>query len=174
MGWRPLLGCQLRTATTPAEQDSTRSLALFYLSIWKSADSAQTFAKLYARNLPRKYSSVQKVSQSDAAPAGSGASEELYSTDEGPVLLTTRGNMVFVAESFPLPLARKLTALILDAQGNGALRTTELHREFSAPSFAPSSAADEHGGALSADLVHFFANCGVMKAAVDAELRAVR
>ncbi len=50
---------QLRSATTPAEQASTKSLALFYLSVWKNADSAQVFAKLYANNLARKYSSVQ-------------------------------------------------------------------------------------------------------------------
>ena len=50
---------QLRSATTPAEQASTKSLALFYLSVWKNADSAQVFSKLYANNLARKYSSVQ-------------------------------------------------------------------------------------------------------------------
>ena len=36
----------------------------------------------------------------------------------------------------------------------------------------PSSSL-EPGSALSAGLVHFFESCGVMKAAVDAELRAV-
>jgi hypothetical protein len=41
------------------------------------------------------------------------------------VVITTRGKMVFVAESFPLDLARKLTALILDAQGSGELRMAE-------------------------------------------------
>ena len=42
-------------------------------------------------------------------------------------MITTRGKMVFVAESFPLPLARKLTALILDAQGGGgAMRMTSV------------------------------------------------
>ena len=50
--------------------------------------------------------------------------EQVYSTDEGPVVITTRGKLVFVAESFPLPLARKLTSLILDAQGGGAMRMT--------------------------------------------------
>ena len=49
---------QLRSATTPAEQASTKSIGLFYLSVWKNADSAQVFAKLYAKNLGRKYSSV--------------------------------------------------------------------------------------------------------------------
>jgi hypothetical protein len=183
---------QLRSATTPAEQDTTKSLGLFYLSIWKSADSAQTFAKLYARNLSRKYSSVQKVSQSDAAPSGSGSTEEVYSTDEGPVVLTTRGKMVFVAESFPLPMARKLTSLILDAQGSGALRITSapLHGAPFGPLVADLSAkmamnpaaagaarsvpSSDIGEPLTNDLVRFFGDCGVMKAAVDAELRAGR
>ena len=174
---------QLRSATTPAEQDTTKSLGLFYLSIWKTADSAQTFARLYARNLPRKYSSVQVISQKEgeavdgsAASSGSESEEEVYSTEEGPVVLTTRGKMVFVAESFPLPVARKLSALILDAQGSGALRMT------SAPAIVPSvprlpaeSAADrERWAPLTGDLVHFIGDCGVMKAAVDAELRAAQ
>ncbi len=188
---------QLRSATTPAEQDTTKSLGLFYLSIWKSADSAQTFARLYARNLPRKYSNVQVVSHSEAAPSGDGSAEEVYSTEEGPVLLTTRGKMVFVAESFPLPMARKLTALILDAQGSGALRMTSAPVHGSryggspfpllqtdparnqamnpaAAGEAPRASSLGVGGPLTGDLVRFFGDCGVMKVAVDAELRSLR
>ena len=117
---------QLRSATTPAEQDSTESLGLFYLSVWKNADSAQVFAKLYANNLGRKYSSRQRetLCRRHSAPSDDGSVEQVYSTNEGPVVITTRGKLVFVAESFPLPLARKLTALILDAQGGGAMRMT--------------------------------------------------
>lgn len=156
---------QLRGANTPAELASTKSLAIFYLSVWKSADSAQVFAKLYANNLGRKYSSVHQVSASSGAEVADGGSEQSYSTDEGPVLITTRGKMVFVAESFPLPLAHKLTTLILDAQGTGATRMTAAPRR---P--APFSELAEEP--LSAGMVHFFENCGVMKAAVDAIVRA--
>ncbi len=156
---------QLRSATTPAEQASTKSIGLFYLSVWKNADSAQVFAKLYARNLARKYSSVHLETSADlSAPADDGSVEQVYSTDEGPVVITTRGKLVFVAESFPLPLARKLTALILDAQGGGAMRMTSLDR--------PSRESVQAALPLSADLVHFFEDCGVMKAAVDAALQA--
>ena len=102
---------QLRSATTPAEQASTNSLALFYLSVWKNAASAQAFAKLYANKLGRKYSGLKlDDAASSAAPADDGTEEQVYSTNEGPVVITTRGKMVFVAESFPLDLARKLTA----------------------------------------------------------------
>ncbi len=200
---------QLRSATTPAEQASTKSLALFYLSVWKNADSAQVFSKLYANNLARKYSSVQLQPAANlSAPADDGSVEQVYSTNEGPVVITTRGKLVFVAESFPLPLARKLTTLILDAQGGGAMRMAAAPMQFRDPvilsegraatgvggpavplsvarrgnhetsSSLPAaprgfSSPNEPGSALSADLVHFFESCGVMKAAVDAELRAV-
>jgi hypothetical protein len=163
---------QLRNAT-PAEQASTASLALFYLSVWRNDASAGAFAKLYGNNLPRKYSGVHRISTAtDSAPADNGDVEQVYSTNEGPVVITTRGKLVFVAESFPLPLAHKLTALILDAQGTGAMRMVE-RREFeSAPSRAVSGAPA--GQPLSADLVRFFQSCGVLKAVVDAELRAAR
>jgi len=188
---------QLRSATTPDELAGTKSLAIFYLSVWKNADSARVFSKLYANNLARKYSSVQlQSSASLSAPAELGSVEQVYSTNEGAVVIATRGKMVFVSESFPLPLARKLTTLILDAQGGGAMRMADAPMQFHAPvilseghaatgvegpAFAPSvaragnhepSSSLEPGGALSAGLVHFFESCGVMKAAVDAELRA--
>jgi hypothetical protein len=205
---------QLRT---PAEQATTKSLAIFYLSVWRNADSAQVFTKLYANNLARKYSSVQlQTAASPSSPADDGTVEQVYSTNEGPVVITTRGKLVFAAESFPLPLARKLTALILDAQGGGAMRMANAPVQFPAPviqsegrlaagaegpavglpltkagnqdpvvssrnheppSPLPSppkilGAPDKPGGALSGDLVRFFESCGVMKVAIDAELRA--
>lgn len=170
---------QLRSATTPEEQASTKSIGLFYLSVWKSADSAQVFSKLYAKNLGRKYSNVQLQATADLnAAASDGSVEQVYSTDEGPVVITTRGKLVFVAESFPLPIARKLTSLILDAQGGGAMRMTSVPQRGVDP--APTRSAGERTVAssaeprtLSGDFVHFFGDCGVMKAAVDAELRAV-
>lgn len=169
---------QLRSAKTAAEQDSTKSLALFYLSSWRNAQSATAFARLYAENLARKYSSVKAEQTSAvAAPAESGAVEQVFSTDEGPVVITTKGSLVFVAESFPLPLARKLTMLILDDQGTGDVRTAQNLR----PRLSPVSPASQQASnaqqpsslqPLSGDLVRFFQNCGVMKFAVDATLQA--
>ena len=171
---------QLRSATTPEEQASTKSLGLFYLSVWKNADSAQVFTKLYAKNLGRKYSSLQLQTSADhSAPSDDGSEEQVYSTDEGPVVITTRGKLVFVSESFPLPLARKLTSLILDAQGGGAMRMTSVPDPAPLSTAAQASAAQASATSsvepqtLSGDLVRFFGDCGVMKAAVDAELRAV-
>jgi hypothetical protein len=154
---------QLRSATTPAEQASTKSLGLFYLSVWKNADSAGVFAKLYANSLGRKYSNLKPVVSASTSPADDGTVELVYSTAEGPVVVTRRGKLVFVAESFPLPIARKLTSLILDAQGSGAMRMTSVPRA-KLPSIEPTSQP------LSADLIRFIESCGVMKAAVDAAM----
>ncbi len=70
--------------------------------------------------------------------------------------------MVFVAESFPLDLARKLTTLILDAQGTGELKMAEATQR------VPQVSILRPGNPLTGNLIRFFSNCGVMKAAVDA------
>jgi hypothetical protein len=172
---------QLRSAKTPAEKAKTNSLAIFYLSSWKNAASAQAFAELYADELRRKYDRVQletgkesaarpkhssgyKVFPAPAEPVDESSEtapistdqEQVYTTSEGSVVITIRGKRVFVAESFPLDLARKLTKLILDAQGSGEVKM----------------AAQPIPEPLSSGWIRFFANCGVMKAAVEAEIKA--
>jgi len=160
---------QLRTAT-PAEQASTKSIAFLYLSSWKSDASAQAFAKLYTSALGRKYSGLHPDDKaSHSAPTGAstgtpdGRLEQVFSTDEGPVVITTRDKQVFVAESFDLPTARKLTSLILDAQGSGELRTAGL---------APPARIPVPSTTLSGGFVHLFAQSGVMKSAVQAAIKA--
>jgi hypothetical protein len=166
---------QLRSAATPAQQADTGSIGLFYLSVWKSDDSAEVFARIYANSLGRKYTHVSEVSSS-TSPAGEGATEQLFTTNEGPVLITTRGKMVFIAESFPLPLARQLTTLFLDAQGAGPMRMANAQPVFDSPSLhaMTSTAPDTPHEALTSDLVHFFAEAGVMKSVVDAERSTLR
>jgi hypothetical protein len=159
---------QQLSATTAAEQASTKSLALFYLSAWKSEASAADFAQLYSKQLGRKYSGLKPDladQQSGAASLPAGEEEQVFTTSEGPVVITTRGKLVFVAESFPLDLARKLTGLILDAQGSGDTK------------MAMGGASGELPGAsesLSADFIRFISSCGVMKAAVDGAVRVGR
>jgi hypothetical protein len=163
---------QLRSAKSTAEQGSTKSLALFYLSVWRNEASAAAFERLYARSLVRKYSKVQ-LAANPVAASTDGTVEEVYTTDEGPVILTRRGNMVFVSESFPQELARKLANLILDAQGTGEMRIASIPAKPAAAE--PGAAAGAQSGLepLSAGFVRFFSNFGVMKSAVDADLRAV-
>ncbi len=159
---------QLRSATTPAQQADTASISLLYLSVWKNAISADFFAKIYANNLGRKYTRVSEISSGTSA-IGGGSMERLFTTNEGPVLIVTRGKMAFVAESFPLSIARKLATLLLDAQGVGPTRMAQ------APSTpaAPVVPSGPQGSTLTADLVQFFAEAGVTKAVIDAERRAI-
>jgi hypothetical protein len=140
----------LTSAKTAAEQASTNSVALMYLSAWKSTNSARNFAHMYADELGRKYSGV-KLDVADKAPASALGDEVIYSTSEGPVVITVRNKYVFVSESFDLETARKLAGILIDGQGSGEIRTAQL-------------AAPRQG--LSTSLVSFFHSCGMMKAAI--------
>jgi hypothetical protein len=167
---------QRRSATTPAEQANTNSISFFYLSEWKSAASAQAFAALYADALGRKYSGLKAdLAAQRSAPATLSAGstepiseEQVYTTNEGPVVITTRGKQVFVTESFDLDLARKLTTLVLDAQGTGELHLAQSSRPDSP--FLASGTMEP----LTAPWVRFFSSCGVMKAATSAAVHSAK
>ena len=166
---------QRLSATTAQEQNSTNSLALFYLSAWRNTASAQAFARLYANELGRKYSGLKPdpaAQQANAASLPNGETEQVFTTAEGPVVITTRDKLVFVSESFPLEMARKLTALILDAQGSGELKMAL--RGPGARQPGASSLDPQATQPLSAGLVRFMSDCGVMRAAVDGSVRAVK
>ena len=163
-----------RKDASAADQASTKSIALFYLSAWKNAESAQSFVRMYVDELGRKYSNLKA---DKAAPknesSGDGADqdvEQVFTSEEGPVVITQRGKLVFVAESFDLPLARKLASLILSTQGNGPLQNAVLRKQ---PGALQGDALALAGGdSLTGPTVHFLANCGVTKAAVDAVMEA--
>jgi hypothetical protein len=146
---------QLKTAKTAAAQASTASLGLFYLSVWRNSASAARFAQLYGGNLGRKYSNVTLEKPAEDVQEN----RQTYSTSEGPVVITQRGAMVFIAESFPAVVALKLTGLVLDAQGTGAtqMAASAQHRQGAEPS-----------PTLSGDLVRVFAHTGALKAVVQA------
>ncbi|HUB29228.1 MAG TPA: hypothetical protein VL967_06005 [Terracidiphilus sp.] len=170
---------QLRDAT-PAEQASTKSVALLYLSVWKSSASAQGFADLYASELGRKYSGLKPMPS--APPANDGTTEKVWSTSEGPVVITTRGKFVFVTEGFNLELARNLGSLILGAQGSGDLKMAAAPRLTLEPTLVRVSSARAPQAAgysiprepLTGGLVRFLSDCGVMKVAVDAATRSLK
>lgn len=182
---------QLRNAT-PAEQAGTKSISLLYLSVWKNANAAEEFAALYAKELGRQYSGLKPdpAAQSSASREN-GDEEQDFTTGEGPVVITTRGKMVFVAESFDLDLERKLQNLILGSQGSGDLKLAnapagigagvpQLRRASYEPGQLGARNAGSRAGAsvpkvqLTDSLVRFLANCGVMKAAVDASFQSIR
>ena len=184
---------QRLSATTPAEKSSTKSVAIFYLSVWKNAASAQAFAQLYAEELGRKYSGLKTdVAAEQSTPSGRHAGsaepiaeEQVYSTNEGAVVITTRGKRVFVSESFDLDLARKLASLILDAQGTGELHLAKATPAPSSPPFSGARVGNQEANSpdapspdsgtvqpLTGNLVRFLSNCGVMKAVVEAGIRS--
>ena len=160
-----------RLNATPAEQTTTNSLALLYLSAWKSSTSAEAFGQMYAGELGRKYSGLKPdlaAQQAYASTLPMGETEQVFTTSEGPVVITTRGKLVFVAESFPLDLARKLTELVLDAQGTGALKMAAV------PPASSVLPASELRRPLTGNLVRFLSSCGVMKAAVDTAVQTAK
>ncbi|MGA8741723.1 MAG: hypothetical protein WB561_11115 [Terracidiphilus sp.] len=164
---------QRLSATTPAEQATTKSISLFYLSVWKNAASAQAFTRLYADELGRKYSGLKPDEAAAKVSDGAdGTVEQVYSSNEGPVVITRRGKLVFVSESFDLPLARQLATLILGAQGSGPLQSASIARPNAQSGTALGADGFNPHETLTAPVVRFLSTCGVTKAAVDAALEA--
>jgi hypothetical protein len=108
---------QRKSAVTPAEKESTASLGLIYYSRWKNRDSARSFMHTYASQIPRKYSGVVERTKDEADEK-----EQIYSTNEGDVLISISGTGVFVGEGFDLPLARKLRDSIVNIQPEGPMQ----------------------------------------------------
>ena len=138
---------QSRKARTPEQQAATSSVALLYLSAWRSEAAATEFAKLYGRELSKKYSGVVRDRDSESA-----STEQVYNASEGPVLIVRQGNQVFVSESFDLTTARKLQFLFFGAQEGG---DTQQAAHAGPP-------ADE----LTTHLTRMMASCGLMKASM--------
>jgi hypothetical protein len=128
------------------DKNSTRSVALFYLSRWTSPDVAADFARMYARELGQQYSQVTRDTKDESDP-----SEQIYQTNQGPVLIVTKDKQVFVSESFSLEMARKLAFFMMSAQQSGGSQIAS----------APVPESD-----LTGNLVRFMAGCGLMKAAL--------
>src|ERR1700760_4027105 len=138
---------QSRKAVTPAQQSSTASVALLYLSAWRSEGAAREFAKLYARELSKKYSGIARDSSAETS-----SDEQVYNGSEGPILIVRQGKQVFVSESFAPTTARKLQFLFFGAQQPG-------ESQQAAQALPPSSE-------LNARLSHLMASCGMIKASL--------
>jgi hypothetical protein len=108
---------QRKSAVTPAEKESTASLGLIYYSRWKNRDSARSFMHTYAAQIPRKYSNVTEQTKDEADEK-----EQVYSTNEGDVLISISGTGVFIGEGFDLALARKLRDMMVSVQPEGPIR----------------------------------------------------
>ncbi len=107
-----------RRSATPAQKTSAASIGILYYSQWKNRDSARSFLKVYASQLPRKYDSLKPVEQPDGD-----ADHLLFTTAEGDVCLSLEDKGVFIAEGFDRGTAKELQAKFRDAQGHGPLQT---------------------------------------------------
>ena len=72
--------------------------------------------RVYANQIPRKYSGVVRRSKDE-----SDGDEQVYSTNEGDVLISRSGTKVFIGEGFDLALARKLRTSIASVQADGPM-----------------------------------------------------
>ena len=154
---------QRRSAVTAEEKESTASIGLLYESKWRNEDSARSFLRVYADELPRKYSGLARRSKDEADE-----NEQVYSTNEGDVLLTIDGMGVFVSEGFPLELARKLRDSIVSVQSDGPLELAGMGAKGH-----PAHSSAEHSSVGLTDpglsLVRMMSSAGVMKAAMGRE-----
>lgn len=115
---------------TSVQKATTASLGLMYLSRWKNADSARSFLRVYANQLPRKYEHLQQVTTGPDVDID----HLRYTSEEGDILLTLDDRTVFVSEGFPLDVARQLDTKLRAVQGNGVLRNARLAEPPTGPS----------------------------------------
>jgi hypothetical protein len=140
---------QRKSAVTPEAKASTASIAILYESKWKNEDSARSFMRVYAGELPRKYSHLARRPKDEA-----GDNEQVYTTNEGDVLLSISGTGVFISEGFPLELARKLRDSIDGAQSDAPLQVASFRRIGTAGTL----------GDPGLDMVRVMSSTGMMKA----------
>lgn len=133
--------------TPAAQKNSTGSLGLVYLSRWKNADSARSFLRVYAAELPRKYEHLKQV-----ASPNPDSDHLLFTSEEGDIVLTLVDRTVFISETFPRDLAAQLETKLREVQGNGVLqnasllqlRGDELHTRIALPGLAATVARPTH------------------------------
>jgi hypothetical protein len=89
---------------------------VFYLSRWKTEEAAETFEKMYSAQLGRKYSGLSERAKDEAE------GEEIFTTNEGDVLLTLQGRDLWVSEGFPVATARRLRDSTVAVQGTGPMK----------------------------------------------------
>ena len=118
-----------RDAATAAEKATPASIGLIYVSRWKNRDSARSFLRVYSGQMPRKYSGLKRREKEAVDD-----SEEVYSTTEGDVLLSSDESTVFAFEGFPVAQARKLREAIAAVQTSGPVKEAGYRpMELSAP-----------------------------------------
>jgi cytochrome c-type biogenesis protein CcmH/NrfF len=99
------------------------AIALAYASKWASADDAEQFAAIYAKYLPKRYKSAKEVGAATPVQGANpstvkvGIADRLkgvhtWDTDEGTLLIETRGDTMLVMEGFDGEAAARLKAVV--------------------------------------------------------------
>lgn len=125
-----------------ASKDATvADLALLFVSRWKSAQSAQHFAKVYVGAVPERYATAAAQSLPSCAGSQCPIAAASFSTEDGPVLIDDYSdNTVVVCESFDQAAASKLLVALGDQSASihaDKLQEDELGlRLFDVPAFS--------------------------------------
>ena len=107
---------------------STSDLAILYVSRWKSAHTAQRFARFYATAVSQRYRSVAPQPQGVCEGSNCPVSRAQISTEEGPVIVEQwSDNSVVVLESFDAATAAKLSSAVRDSVS--AVRAENLRQQ---------------------------------------------
>ncbi len=91
-------------ARTAADKSSPTSIGLAYLSRWKTLEAAVKFAAVYRASLPKRY----KTFHADE--------NNLFTTEEGPVMVRQQDRYVFISHTLPVPVAETVMQRMMDAQ----------------------------------------------------------
>lgn len=119
---------QTKSSASANARNTTASLALLYLSRWTTPQAALAFANLYALEIPRKYDHAVIEPANDADGPNASIITRIWNTSEGPVLVTVSGKTVFISESFPIDLARKLEFVMMGSIQDSATSVTVQNR----------------------------------------------
>jgi hypothetical protein len=115
-----------RVKATPAEKETTASLALVYSSHWKNEDSARSFFEVFEQEMPRQYDGLVRRKEDEKDD-----NERVYTTREGDVLLTLKDKTVWVSEGFELAMARKMRESVdaANVAGYGPMLSTGVREQ---------------------------------------------
>jgi hypothetical protein len=94
--------------------DASASLGLMYLSRWSNPEKASEFAYVYAKGLKSRYTRAHDTG--DEAKSDKPAQviietltgKHSYLTEEGPVVIEVKGNMVLISESLDQDTTEKI------------------------------------------------------------------
>jgi len=102
--------------------DPTAPLGLLYVSRWSDAERAAEFASVYARGLEQRYRHVHDTSPDagTAQPADYAVQtlngEHSWLTEEGPIFMDVRGDMVLVTESLDQTTTEQIERELLSSR----------------------------------------------------------